>query len=70
MEGIESFLAMGGYGAYVWPAYGLTAAVMIAFLVTTLRSLRRNQKALDALEAETGPRRRRAKGAAGGDAPS
>ncbi len=62
MDGIEGFLAMGGYGAYVWPAYGLTAAVMVAFLVTTLRNLRRHQKDLDALEAKAGPRRRRAKG--------
>jgi heme exporter protein D len=37
MEQIESFLAMGGYGRYVWPAYGLTAAIMIAFVVSTLR---------------------------------
>ena len=66
MEGIESFLAMGGYGAYVWPAYALTAAVMITFLVTTLRSLRRHQKTLKSLEAKTGPRRRSAKSATDG----
>jgi heme exporter protein D len=24
----ESFWAMGGYAAYVWPAYALTAAVL------------------------------------------
>ena len=59
MEQIESFLAMGGYGAYVWPAYGLTAAVMIAFLVTTLRSLRSRRKSLETLEAKAGQRRRR-----------
>lgn len=59
MEQIESFFAMGGYGAYVWPAYGLTAAVMIAFLVTTLRSLRSRRKSLDTLQANAGPRRRR-----------
>lgn len=59
MEQIESFFAMGGYGAYVWPAYGLTAAVMIAFLVTTLRSLRSRRKSLDTLQANAGQRRRR-----------
>jgi len=58
MEQIESFFTMGGYGAYVWPAYGLTAAVMIAFLVTTLRSLRSRRKSLETLEAKAGPRRR------------
>jgi len=59
MEQIEGFFAMGGYGVYVWPAYGLTAAIMIAFLVTTLRSLRSRQRSLDSLEAKAGPRRRR-----------
>jgi heme exporter protein D len=59
MEQIESFFAMGGYGAYVWPAYGLTAVIMITFLITTLRNLRSRQKSLDSLEAKAGPRRRR-----------
>ncbi len=63
MEQIESFFAMGGYGAYVWPAYGLTAIVMLTFLITTLRSLHQHRKSLEALEAKAGPRRRRAKGA-------
>ena len=67
MEQIESFFAMGGYGAYVWPAYGLTAAVMIAFLVTTLRALRSRRKSLERLEAKTGPRRRRAKSTTDGE---
>jgi heme exporter protein D len=63
MEQIESFFAMGGYGAYVWPAYGLTATVMIAFLVTTLRALRSRRKSLDTLQAKSSPRRRRSEGA-------
>jgi heme exporter protein D len=55
--GMESFLAMGGYGAFVWPAYGLTALVLIALAGASLRSLRRSQAALDALERD-GPARR------------
>lgn len=31
------FLAMGGYAGYVWSAFGLTAAVMIANLVFARR---------------------------------
>ena len=27
---LAAFMAMGGYGAYVWPAFVLTAAVMAA----------------------------------------
>jgi heme exporter protein D len=51
------FLAMGGYGAYVWPAYLLTAAVMIGLAVITVRRLRENKQRLDQLGGH--PRRRR-----------
>ena len=59
MEQIETFLAMGGYGHYVWPAYGLTAAIMIAFLISTLRGLRSRKRALEALETDAPQRHRR-----------
>jgi heme exporter protein D len=26
---LQDFLAMGGYGAYVWSAYGITAVVFV-----------------------------------------
>lgn len=42
---------MGSYGAYVWPAYLLTAAVMLSLLLTTLQRLRRNQAELAQLES-------------------
>jgi len=51
MEQIETFLAMGEHGAFIWPAYGLTAAVMIGFTVSSLRDLSARRKALRALEA-------------------
>jgi heme exporter protein D len=60
MAQIESFLAMGGYGHYVWPAYGLTAAVMIGFVVSTLRALRSRKRNLQILEADAPKRPRRA----------
>jgi len=31
------FFAMGGYGLYVWGAYAVTAAVIVAELVTLIR---------------------------------
>ena len=55
MDRIETYLAMGGYWAYVWSALCITAAVMIGQVVTTLRTLRRREAALAELEA----RRRR-----------
>lgn len=30
---MNEFLAMGGYAVYVWPAYGITAVVLIASLL-------------------------------------
>ena len=59
MRMIESYLAMGGYAAYVWSALAIAAAVMIGQLVTSLRTLRRREAALAELEAER-PRRPRA----------
>ncbi len=40
MEQLQSFLAMGGYGAFIWPAFGLTALIMVWLLAASLRRLR------------------------------
>lgn len=37
---LESFLAMSGYAAYVWPCYGLTVAVLLWNLWSARRRLR------------------------------
>jgi len=57
MDRIETYLAMGGYWAYVWSALGLTAVVMVSQVVTTLRTLRRREAALAELEARRQRRR-------------
>lgn len=36
---MNEFLSMGGYAAFVWPSYGLSALVMAVLLVASLRSL-------------------------------
>jgi heme exporter protein D len=61
MERIETYLAMGGYWAYVWSALAVTGVVMIGQVVTTLRTLRRREAALAELEA----RRQRRRASAG-----
>jgi heme exporter protein D len=43
---MAEFFAMGGYGAFVWPAFGLSAIVLVALLVTSVRSLRASEQAL------------------------
>ncbi|AWK87778.1 heme exporter protein CcmD [Azospirillum thermophilum] len=55
---MSDFLAMGGYAAYIWPAYGLTAAVLLGLLVATVKGLRSVEATARALEA-TRPARRR-----------
>ena len=45
---------MGGYGAFVWPAYGLAAAVMTGVTLISLRSLRKAQAHLQALQQPLG----------------
>ncbi|HKF60172.1 MAG TPA: heme exporter protein CcmD [Dongiaceae bacterium] len=57
MDRIETYLAMGGYWAYVWSALGLTAVVMVGQVVTTLRTLRRREAALAELESRRQRRR-------------
>ena len=46
---LQSFLNMGGYAQYVWPAYGLTALV----LVWNWWAARRSE-----IEAQTAAKRR------------
>ncbi|HUT47782.1 MAG TPA: heme exporter protein CcmD [Alphaproteobacteria bacterium] len=63
MDKIASFLEMGGYADFVWPAFGIALAVLAGFLVTSLRTLRSREATLRTLEAAApeSPRRRRAR---------
>jgi len=47
---IGTFLEMGGHAAYVWPALGFAAAVLVGLAVASLRRLRAAEAALAALE--------------------
>jgi len=49
---MSEFFDMGGYGAFIWPSYGITALVMLGLLVASLRSLRANETQLASLESE------------------
>ena len=67
MTSLSSFLEMGGYGGFVWPAFGLTAAVLLALLIDSLRRLKAAERTLARLEAQVPSRReRRAATRAGG----
>ena len=67
MEGLVRFLDMGGYAAFVWPAYGAAFAVLGGLAVASVRGLRASERALAELEAAGADRRRpRGRGADGG----
>lgn len=56
---------MGGYGAYVWPAWGIAAAVLGALIVASIRAMRARERELADLEAASPRRRRRREQTAG-----
>ncbi len=51
MDTLMTFLNMGGYALWVWPAYGLTVVSLGGILFMTLRSLKARQKEFDELKA-------------------
>ena len=55
---MNEYLAMGGYAAYVWPAYGVAALVLLGLWIGSVRTLRQREAQIDAVEA-TRPRRER-----------
>jgi heme exporter protein D len=71
------FFAMGGYGAYVWSAFGFAAVVLIGLLMQSWRAFRQREVELEQLRqvvrptkaggARMVPRRATDAAAAGGD---
>lgn len=51
---MSEFLDMGGYAAYVWPSYAISAVVLIGMLIASLRTTKARRQALDALERQEG----------------
>jgi len=54
---VKEFLAMGGYAAYVWTAYGMTAAVIALNVWSAQRRLRRVRTELAVTVLDTEPAR-------------
>jgi len=50
---MSDFFAMGGYAAYVWPAYGASVLVLAAVTLLIWRRGRELKKRLEKFEAET-----------------
>jgi heme exporter protein D len=48
---MAAFFDMGGYAAFVWPAYALSAILLAAIAVGSWRNLRARERELAAIEA-------------------
>jgi heme exporter protein D len=46
MDALGSYLAMGGYALFVWPAFVLSGAVLAAVLMQSLNKLKSSEAAL------------------------
>ena len=57
MEAIDAFVHMGGYGGYVWPAYGLAVVLLALVLLTSLAAARRAEADLEQLQRTRRDRR-------------
>ncbi len=56
---MEEFLNMGGYGAFIWPSYGISFLILAFLVVLSFRRLRRIERTLKPLEQDRRARRRR-----------
>ncbi len=50
LDRIHDFLAMGGYAAFVWPAYAATFLVMAVLLVAALRAYHKAEREVARLQ--------------------
>ena len=57
MNAIATWLAMGGYAGYVWPAYAVATVVIGGITLHSWRCYRASEALLDRMQRESGPRR-------------
>jgi len=62
MSQVVHYLAMGGYAAFVWPAYAIAVAVLGGLAAQSWRRYRASQRALRQLEGGRAASRRRTRG--------
>ncbi len=52
---MDEFFAMGGYAAYVWPAYLISGATLAGIIAHVLHRAAKARRRLDALEQQRRP---------------
>ena len=51
---MADFFAMGGYAGYIWPAYIITFAVLVAAIVVSLQAHFNARRSVQRLEEDGG----------------
>lgn len=54
---MSEFFDMGGYAAYVWPAYGVSIIALVVLAVLSWRQMRRAERLVALSEKAETPRR-------------
>ena len=49
---VSEFLAMGGYGAYVWGSFGITFAVLLANVLIARQQRRRVEREVNTIRSQ------------------
>ena len=52
---VAEFLDMGGYAAFVWPAYGIVAVALLLNLILPLKRHQRLRREISQRNAKTAP---------------
>lgn len=56
---MSEFFDMGGYAAFVWPSYAVTAVVLVILVAASWLGLKSRRRTLETLQAAHGGRRAR-----------
>lgn len=48
---LAEFIDMGGYAAWVWPAYGAVTLALVSLLVISRRTLKAREREFESLKA-------------------
>tara|TARA_R110000787_G_scaffold67341_3_gene150825 strand:+ start:23610 stop:23819 length:210 start_codon:yes stop_codon:yes gene_type:complete len=59
-EQITTFFDMGGYGAFIWPCFALSAIVLLAVYLMSSRKLKTVERELAVAESQRSEKRCRA----------
>lgn len=51
MDMIRNYLAMGGYASFIWPAFGVSALVLLVLALGSIKTLKDSERALDAADS-------------------